>query len=55
MSILSAEGGIFDLMAGRYSNGIPNLGSLFLQGHSVEIRSGLIVEAGKASLLNIQP
>ena len=33
MSILSAEGGIFDLMAGRYSNGIPNL-DLFLQGHS---------------------
>ncbi|MFO8083008.1 MAG: YfjI family protein, partial [Desulfobacterales bacterium] len=33
MAILSAEGGIFDLMAGRYSNGIPNL-DLFLQGHS---------------------
>ncbi|MBC8460530.1 MAG: DUF3987 domain-containing protein [Deltaproteobacteria bacterium] len=33
MSILASEGGIFDLMAGRYSNGIPNL-DLFLQGHS---------------------
>ena len=33
MSVMSAEGGIFDLMAGRYSNGIPNL-DLFLQGHS---------------------
>ncbi len=33
MSIMSAEGGIFDLMAGRYSNGVPNL-DLFLQGHS---------------------
>jgi hypothetical protein len=33
MSILSAEGGIFDLMAGRYSNGVPNL-DLFLQSHS---------------------
>jgi len=33
MSILSAEGGIFDIIAGRYSNGIPNL-DLYLQGHS---------------------
>ena len=33
MSILSAEGGIFDIIAGRYSNGVPNL-DLFLQGHS---------------------
>ena len=33
MSILSAEGGIFDIIGGRYSNGIPNL-DLFLQSHS---------------------
>jgi hypothetical protein len=33
MAVLSAEGGIFDLMAGRYSNGIPNL-DVFLCGHS---------------------
>jgi hypothetical protein len=33
MALLSAEGGIFDIMAGRYSKGIPNL-DLFLQGHS---------------------
>ena len=33
MSIISAEGGIFDIIAGRYSNGIPNL-DLFLQSHS---------------------
>ena len=33
MSILSAEGGIFDILAGKYSNGIPNL-DLFLQGHA---------------------
>jgi len=33
MSILSAEGGIFDIIAGRYSGGIPNL-DLFLQSHS---------------------
>lgn len=33
MAVLSAEGGIFDLMAGRYSNGIPNL-DVFLSGHA---------------------
>ena len=33
MSILSSEGGIFDIMAGRYSKGVPNL-DLFLQGHA---------------------
>lgn len=31
-SILSDEGGLFDLLAGRYSNGIPNL-DLYLQSH----------------------
>lgn len=33
LAIFSAEGGIFDILAGRYSNGIPNL-DLFLQAHS---------------------
>lgn len=33
IAILSAEGGIFDIIGGRYSNGIPNL-DLFLQAHS---------------------
>lgn len=33
MAIVSAEGGIFDILAGRYSNGTPNL-DLFLQAHS---------------------
>ena len=33
MSILSSEGGIFDIIAGRYNNNIPNL-DLFLQAHS---------------------
>ena len=33
MAILSDEGGIFDVLAGRYSGGIPNL-DLFLQAHS---------------------
>lgn len=33
LSILSDEGGIFDIMAGRYSNGVPNL-DVFLQAHA---------------------
>ena len=33
ISIMSAEGGIFDITGGRYSKGIPNL-DLFLQAHS---------------------
>jgi len=33
MAVLSAEGGIFDLMAGRYSKGIPNL-DVYLKGHA---------------------
>jgi hypothetical protein len=33
MSILSDESGIFEILAGRYSNGVPNL-DLFLQSHA---------------------
>ena len=33
MSVLSAEAGVFDLMAGRYSSGIPNL-DVYLSGHA---------------------
>jgi len=33
MAILSDEAGIFDIIGGRYSNGIPNL-DVFLQGHA---------------------
>ena len=33
MAILSSEGGIFDILAGRYSSNIPNL-DIFLQGHA---------------------
>lgn len=33
MAWLSAEGGIFDIIAGRYSGGIPNL-DLFLKAHA---------------------
>ncbi|MBA3010014.1 MAG: DUF3987 domain-containing protein [Proteobacteria bacterium] len=33
MSIISAEGGIFEIIGGRYSGGVANL-DLFLQGHS---------------------
>lgn len=33
MGILSAEGGVFGIMAGRYSNGSPNL-NIFLKSHA---------------------
>lgn len=33
MAVLSDESGIFDILAGRYSGGVPNL-DLFLQGHA---------------------
>ena len=33
MAILSDEGGLFDILGGRYSQGVPNL-DLFLQAHS---------------------
>ncbi len=34
MQVFSDEGGVFELLAGRYSKGIPNL-DLWLKGHSV--------------------
>lgn len=33
IAVASAEGGVFDMMAGRYSDGIPNL-DVYLKGHS---------------------
>jgi hypothetical protein len=33
MAVLSDEAGIFDILSGRYSSGVPNL-DLFLQGHA---------------------
>jgi hypothetical protein len=33
MAVFSAEGGIFDLISGRYSNNIPNL-DIYLQSHA---------------------
>ena len=33
LAVLSAEGGIFDTIAGRYSNGVANL-DVFLKGHA---------------------
>lgn len=33
LALLSAEGGIFDIAAGRYSNNVPNL-DVFLKGHA---------------------
>ena len=34
IAVFSDEGGVFDLLAGRYSKGVPNL-DLWLKGHSV--------------------
>jgi hypothetical protein len=33
IAVLSAEGGIFDIMAGRYSSGVPNI-DVYLAGHA---------------------
>jgi len=33
IAVVSAEGGVFDVMAGRYSNGLPNL-DVWLKGHA---------------------
>ena len=33
LAVMSAEGGVFELMAGRYSNGTPNF-DVFLKGHA---------------------
>jgi len=50
MSILSAEGGIFDIIGGRYSNGVANL-DLFLQGHSGD---PVRVDRGSRKPVNLQ-
>ncbi|WP_063770605.1 YfjI family protein, partial [Streptacidiphilus carbonis] len=36
LSVLSAEGGIFDTIAGRYSGGTPNM-EVFLKGHAGDL------------------
>ena len=62
MAILSSEGGIFDMMAGRYSNGIPNI-DIYLKGHAgdalrIERRSlppVLIDEPSLTMVLSPQP
>jgi len=46
MSVLSDEGGIFDILAGRYNGGIPNL-DLFLQSHS---GSSVRVDRGSSAI-----
>ncbi|MDP9374533.1 MAG: YfjI family protein, partial [Chloroflexota bacterium] len=33
LAVMSAEGGVFEHMAGRYSNGVPNL-DVYLKGHT---------------------
>lgn len=36
MSVMSAEGGIFDVMSGRYTNGAPNF-DVYLKGHARDV------------------
>jgi hypothetical protein len=62
MALFSAEGGIFETMAGRYSNGAPNL-DVFLKGHAgdwlrVDRRSGppVVMDAPALTMgLAVQP
>ena len=62
ISIISAEGGIFEIIGGRYSNGVPNL-DVFLQGYSGDplrvdrgSRPSLFVESPALSMvLSPQP
>jgi hypothetical protein len=52
IALISDEGGIFDILAGRYSNGIPNL-DLFLQSHSGSpVR---VDRAGRPAVIMEQP
>ena len=60
LALLSDEGGLFDMMGGRYSNGIPNL-DLYLQGHAgtavrVDRKSGPPVDLQRSTLtIGISP
>lgn len=62
MAVLSAEGGIFDIMAGKYSSGSANL-DLYLAGHSGDDyvsdrvgRSNVTIRgAALAFVLTVQP
>ena len=62
IALFSAEGGIFEMMAGRYSQGVPNL-DVYLKGHAgdflrVDRRSGPPVLMGHPALtmgLAVQP
>ena len=60
LALLSDEGGLFEMMGGRYSNGIPNL-DLYLQGHAgtgvrVDRKSGPPVDLQRPALtIGISP
>ncbi|MEP6652255.1 MAG: DUF3987 domain-containing protein [Myxococcales bacterium] len=54
MAILSPEGGVFEMMAGRYSNGVSNL-DVYLKGHAgdplrVERRNSLPITMNRPAL-----
>jgi len=50
MSVISDEGGIFDILAGRYNGGIPNL-DVFLQSHA---GSPVRVDRGSRKAVHMQ-
>ena len=52
MAWLSSEGGIFDMLQGRYSNGIPNL-DLILKSHSAD--SERVDRAGRPQVILRNP
>jgi hypothetical protein len=62
MAVFSAEGGFFEILAGRYSQGVPNL-DIFLKGHSgdflrIDRRTGPPVIMDQPALtlgLTVQP
>lgn len=62
IGVMSAEGGIFDVLNGRYQNGMPNL-DVFLKGHAGDFlrvdrvgRESNFIESPALSLgLSIQP
>lgn len=49
---LSSEGGLFDIMGGRYSNGVPNI-DLFLKAHSGD--ADRVDRVGRAPVLLREP
>ena len=54
IAVFSDEGGVFDILAGRYSKGLPNL-DLWLKGHSVSSIRVDRVDRNRAPILMDRP